>query len=198
MTIPGWFKLAYTAFVAVVLVLWLKHYGWRNLLWFSDIALIGAVPALWLESAPLAGVLAVLVLGPEIAWNVDFLLRLATRRRAIGLTEYMFEPERPLRLRLLSLFHVPLPLVVLWLLAAYGYAAPVALPGAVLLAAVVLPASRVLGSPAANINWSYGPARVQKRVAPVAYVALLFAGFVILVFIPTDLLLRRLFLPAPG
>lgn len=192
------FKLAYTAFVAVVLVLWLKHYGWRNLLWFSDIALIGAVPALWLESAPMASVLAVAVLGPEVAWNVDFLLRLLTRRRVIGLTEYMFEAARPLELRLLSLFHVPLPLVILWMLAAYGYTAAVALPGAVLLAAIVLPASRVFGSPEANINWSYGPARVQKRLAPVAYVALLFAGFVLVVFTPTHLLLLRWFATSPG
>lgn len=192
------FKLAYTAFVAVVLVLWLKHYGWRNLLWFSDIALIGAVPALWLESAPMASVLAVAVLGPEVAWNVDFLLRLLTRRRVIGLTEYMFEAARPLELRLLSLFHVPLPLVILWMLAAYGYTAAVALPGAVLLAAIVLPASRVFGSPEANINWSYGPARVQKRLAPVTYVALLFAGFVLVVFTPTHLLLLRWFATSPG
>ena len=42
-------KLAYTVFVVVVVEIWRRHYGWRNLLWFSDIALIGAVPALWLE-----------------------------------------------------------------------------------------------------------------------------------------------------
>ncbi len=195
--IPGWFKIAYSAFVLVVLVIWLRHYGWRNLLWFSDIALLGAVPALWLDSAPIASILAVAVLGPEVLWNLDFLLRLATGRRIIGLTEYMFERDRPLQLRLLSLFHVPLPLVLLWMLAAYGYAPVVALPGAVALAAVVLPASRVFGSPEANINWSYGPAFVQSRVAPVAYVALLFAGFVLLVFVPTHLLLLRLF-PAPA
>ena len=194
--IPVWFKLAYTTFVAVVLVVWLRHYGWRNLLWFSDVALLGLVPALWLEDAGIASILAVAVLGPELLWSLDFLVRLLTRRRAIGLTEYMFEKERPLVLRLLSLFHVPLPLVLLWTLQAWGYAAPVALPGAVVLAALVLPASRRFGSPAENINWSYGPARAQTRVSPVAYVALLFAGFVLVIFVPTDMLLRRLFAAA--
>lgn len=194
--IPVWFKLAYTAFVAVVLIVWLRHYGWRNLLWFSDVALLGIVPALWLESAAMAGILAVAVLGPELLWNLDLLVRLLTRRRAIGLTEYMFEQERPWVLRALSLFHVPLPLVLLWMLHAWGYAAAVALPGAVALAALVLPASRRFGSPAENINWSYGPARVQTRMSPVAYVALLFAGFVLLIFVPTDLLLRQLFAAA--
>jgi len=191
--IPLWFKLAYTAFVGVVLAFWLKHYGWRNLLWLSDIALIGAVAALWLESAPIASVLAVAVLGPELLWNLDFAFRLLSGYRGPGLTRYMFERGRPRVLRALSLFHVPLPAVLLWLLQAHGYAVAVALPGAVLLAALVLPASRVFGSPEANINWSYGPARVQTRMSPVAYVALLFAGFVLLIFVPTDWLLRRLF-----
>ena len=191
--IPLWFKIAYTIFVCVVLAFWLKHYGWRNLLWFSDIALIGAVPALWLESAPIASVLAVVVLGPELLWNLDFAFRLISGYRGPGLTSYMFERERPRVLRALSLFHVPLPAVLLWLLHAHGYAAAVALPGAVVLAALVLPASRFFGSAEANINWTWGLARVQSRVSPVAYVALLFAGFVLLVFTPTDWLLRRLF-----
>lgn len=191
--IPLWFKLAYTVFVAVVVVVWLRHYGWRNLLWFSDIALIGAVPALWFESGPLASILAVAVLGPELLWNLDFLLRLLARRRIIGLAEYMFEAERPRILRLLSLFHVPLPLLLVWMLLAYGYVPAVALPGAVLLAALVLPASRVFGSARENINWTYGPATAQRRVAPVAYMALLFASFVLLVFTPTDWLLRQAF-----
>jgi hypothetical protein len=194
--IPAWFKLAYSAFVLVILLVWLRHYGWRNLLWFSDIALLGAVPALWFDSAALAGVLAVAVLGPELLWNVDFLLRLVARRRIIGLTEYMFEADRPRILRLLSLFHVPLPLLLLWMVWDYGYASAVALPGAVLLAAVVLPASRVFGSARENINWTYGPARVQTRLTPVAYLALLFAGFVLIVFVPTHWALLRLFGPS--
>jgi hypothetical protein len=162
-------------------------------LWFSDIALIGAVPALWFENRALASILAVAVLGPELLWNLDFLFRLLLRRRVIGLTEYMFEADRPRILRLLSLFHVPLPLLLVWMVYAYGYASALALPGAVLLAAVVLPASRVFGSPEENINWTYGLASVQARLTPVAYMALLFAVFVLLVFTPTDWLLRWAF-----
>ena len=49
MAIPLWFKLAYTAFVLYIVVIWWRHYGWKNFLWFSDIAFIGAVPAMWLD-----------------------------------------------------------------------------------------------------------------------------------------------------
>jgi hypothetical protein len=187
------FKLLYTAFVLLVVAIWWRHYGWRNFLWFSDIAFIGAVPALWLESAGLASVLAVAVLLPELLWNVDFVARLLLRRRVTGLTDYMFEPQRPLLLRGLSLFHVPLPLVLLWLVAEYGYVGRVGLPGAVALAAVVLPWSRAVSTPERNINWTYGLGARRSALGPGAYVALLYAAFVVFVFIPTHCLLQALY-----
>lgn len=187
-------KLAYTAFVVVVVAIWLRHYGWRNLLWFSDIALIGAAPALWFESAALASVLAVAVLLPELLWNVDFGLRLLLRRRITGLTDYMFERERPALLRVVSaLFHVPLPVLLLWMLARYGYDGAAGLPGAVVLAAVVLPWSRAVGTPERNINWTYGLGAGRTTLPARRYVLQLFAGFVLLVFMPTHLALRALF-----
>ena len=188
-TIPLWFKLAYTAFVLCVMTVWWKNYGWKNFLWFSDIAFIGAVPALWLESSALASVLVVAVLLPELLWNVDFVARLLLRRRITGLTDYMFEAQRPRILRGLSLFHVPLPAVLLWMVAAYGYVPQVGLPGAIVLAAIVLPLSRWVSTPITNINWTYGLGRANVRLAGAAYVGLLFIGFVVLVFVPTDYLL---------
>ena len=191
MIIPLWFKLAYTAFVLYVMAVWWKHYGWKNFLWFSDIAFIGAVPAMWLESAALSSVLTVAVLVPELLWNVDYALRLLLRRRITGLTDYMFEPERPLLLRGLSLVHVPLPLVLLWLIAAYGYDASVGLTGALVLAAIVLPWSRIVSTSEKNINWTYGLGGWRVRWPGWLYVPVLFAGFVLFVFLPTDWILRR-------
>lgn len=188
--IPLAFKVLYTAFVLYVLVVWWWNYGWRNFLWFSDIALIGAVPALWLQSAAISSVLAVAVLLPELLWNLDFVARLLLRRRVTGLTDYMFESERPRLLRGLSLFHVPLPLVLLWLLAAHGYQPRVGLWGAIVLAIVVLPLSRVVSSPVQNINWTHGLGPGRTRLPAPLYVALQIAGFVLGVFLPTDWLLR--------
>jgi len=187
------FKLAYTAFVLMVCVTWWRHYTWRNFLWFSDIAFIGAVPALWLESAALASVLAVAVLLPEILWNVDLAGRLLLRRRITGLTDYMFEAERPRLLRALSLFHVPLPLVLLWMVREYGYDARTGLAGAVLLAAVVLPWSRTVGTPERNINWTHGLGAHRPALPAATYLALLYAAFVLLAFIPTHLVLAALY-----
>jgi hypothetical protein len=190
-TIPLWFKLAYTALVLYVMFVWWKNYGWTNFLWFSDIAFIGAVPAMWFESAAMASVLTVAVLLPELLWNVDYLLRILLRRRITGLTDYMFEPERPLLLRGLSLFHVPLPLVLLWMVAAYGYDAAVGLGGAVILAAIVLPWSRFVSTPDKNINWTYGLGARRVSWPGWAWVSVLFVAFVLFVFIPTDWALRH-------
>jgi hypothetical protein len=187
------FKIAYTAFVLLVAVIWWRHYSWRNFLWFSDIAFIGAVPALWLESSAIASVLAVAVLLPEVLWNLDFVARLLTRRRITGLTDYMFEPQRPKLLRGLSLFHVPLPLVLLWLVREYGYDASAGLAGAVLMAAVVLPWSRLVSTPERNINWTYGLGAHRPAWPAATYVTLLFVAFVALVFVPTHVLLQALF-----
>jgi hypothetical protein len=151
------------------------------------------VPALWLENSSLASVLAVAVLVPEILWNVDLAGRLLLRRRITGLTDYMFEPERPRLLRGLSLFHVPLPLVLIWMVHEYGYDARAGLPGAVVLAAVVLPWSRWVSPTEKNINWTHGLGSKATTLAPSIYLALLYAGFVLLIFIPTHLVLARFF-----
>jgi hypothetical protein len=48
--IPLWLKVAYTAFVAVLVPYYWHTYGPVNFLWFCDIALLVTLAALWLES----------------------------------------------------------------------------------------------------------------------------------------------------
>ena len=42
--IPVWLKIAYTAFAAAIVPVYARQYGWRNFLWFSDVALLATVP----------------------------------------------------------------------------------------------------------------------------------------------------------
>jgi hypothetical protein len=79
----------------------------------------------------------------------------------------------------------------------YGYDSRAGLAGAILLAAVVLPWSRAVSTPERNINWTYGLGAWRSPLAPVTYVAMLFAAFVLLVFIPTHYLLAALYGPQP-
>ena len=70
--IPLWLKITYTVFVCVLVPVYWRQYGPTNFLWFSDIALLALVPALWLESPLLVSMMALAVLVPELAWNIDY------------------------------------------------------------------------------------------------------------------------------
>jgi hypothetical protein len=59
----------------------------------------------------------------------------------------------------------------------------------------VLPWSRVASTPERNINWTHGLGPRPSKMKPALYVALLFAGFVLIVFLPTHWALQRLFMP---
>jgi hypothetical protein len=192
--LPLWVKLFNTAFACVLVPVYWAHYGPANFLWFSDIALFLAVAALWREDAFLASVAAVAVTPLELAWVVDFLLRLAGLP-GLGLASYMFEPERPLYLRGLSLFHLWLPFLLLWLVWRLGFdrRAWLVMTG---VACVVLPVCYFLTDPARNINWVFGPGQgAQTWMAPGLYLSALMLAFPLGVYLPTHLLLCLLFPP---
>jgi hypothetical protein len=87
---------------------------------------------------------------------------------------------------------VPLPLVLIWLVAAYGYPRE-ALVASVGISAVVLALSYLLSSEEKNINWVFGLGRVQHRLSQPVYLAVLYLGFIVVVFLPTHWLLLKLF-----
>jgi hypothetical protein len=192
--IPLWLKLSYTIFVAVTVAVYAAKYPLWNFLWFSDIALVVTVPALWLESSLLASMLLVGVLLPELFWNASFFWRLLAGKRLGGLTDYMFDRSKPLYLRAISLFHVFLPLLLLWMAARLGYDSR-ALIAQTALAFVVLPLTYLLVDPEVeNVNWVFGwGAKPQTRVPPLAYLGGIMVGSPIVVFLPTHLLLQALF-----
>ena len=191
--IPLWIKLAYTLYVVVTMAVYSTKYSRGNLLWFSDIALLVTVAALWFESPFLASMMTIGVLLPEVLWNMSFFGQLVTGKRISGLTDYMFDSRKPLYLRALSLFHVFLPVLLFWMVARLGYE-PAAVIAQTVLAWVVLPLCYWLTNPAENINWVFGFGnKPQKRMAPLAYLGLLMVGFPVLIYLPTHLLLRSLF-----
>jgi hypothetical protein len=193
--IPLWLKLSCTVFTAVTIVVHLKKYPLWNFLWFSDIALIATVPALWLESSLITSMMLVGVLLPEILWNGAFFARLATRKKLFGLTDYMFDPTQPKYLRGISLFfHVVLPFLLVWMATRLGYDSR-ALIAQTALAWVVLPLSYWFGDPKVeNLNWVFGwTAEAQTRIPPLAYLGVVMVGFPLLIYLPTHLVLLRMF-----
>ena len=191
--IPLWIKISYTLFVILTVAVYAVKYGFGNFLWFSDIALLAAVPALWFESSLIASMMTIGILLPELFWNVTYFGRLVTGRRLAGLTDYMFDAQKPLYLRALSLFHVFLPVLLLWMIARLGYAKD-AWIAQTALAWIVLPLTYWLTDPEKNINWVHGPGtEPQKRLPALVYLCLLMIGFSAFVYLPTHLLLQAFF-----
>src|SRR2546423_10095990 len=88
--IPLWLKIAYTLLICLIVPVYWREYGPANFLWFSDLALLLTLPALWFESRLLASMMAVSVLLLDLTWNVDFFTRLLTGAQLTPLSRYMF------------------------------------------------------------------------------------------------------------
>jgi hypothetical protein len=191
--IPLGLKIVYTLFVCALVPVYWRQYGRVNFLWFSDIALLALVPALWLENTLLVSMMAVSVVFFEALWNADFFLRLLTGKSLIGLSAYMFDPKIPLVIRGLSCFHIVLPLLLLWTLYRLGYDQR-AFIGQTVVALMVLPLSYVVSNPQENVNWVYGFGQnPQQILAPPLFVIFLMLLFPLVVYLPTHLLFARIF-----
>jgi hypothetical protein len=161
-----WLKILYTGFVVVLIPAYFWHYGPGNFLWLSDIALFAGLVALWLRVPLLAGMQAIAVLVPELTWNLDLLLRLTLDVRLLGMTDYMFMTSIPLFIRLLSLFHVWLPIVLVWMVWKFGYDRR-AFVWQTAAGTLTLVASYLFTSPDVNINVVHqvGPLRGLQSLA---------------------------------
>jgi hypothetical protein len=190
--IPLWFRIPYTLFVGVLVPVYVVQHGVANFLWFSNIALLATLAALWLGNRLLASMMAVGALLPEIGWNVLFWGRLLFGLDDLGTVAYMFDPAIPLWVRLFSLYHVALPAALLWIVLRAGYD-PRAFRWQTLLAWVVLPVSFLVSEPAGNINLVYGLLDAEGRptVAPPWPLLMVMTGLPIVVYLPTHLLLKR-------
>jgi hypothetical protein len=149
-------KLLATLFTAILIPVYWIHYGPQNFLWLSDIGLFLTVGGLWLESSLLISIAGVAILPLEITWMVDFILHMLTGNSPIGLTGYMFDSQLPLYLRGISLFHIALPIIWIYLLARWGYDSR-AWKYATILCIIIFTATYALNDPFENINLIFSP-----------------------------------------
>jgi hypothetical protein len=205
--IPLVAKVAITVFLAVLVPVYLHTYGSTNFLWFCDAALLLTAAGMWLESPLLISICAVGILLPQCLWLADFGVNLLGFH-FLNLTSYMFDPHLPLFTRGLSLFHGWLPFLLVWLLIRLGYDKR-ALFGWTALAATLLfvcyffmpPAGVRLADPNIPVNINYvdgfNNQQPQHWVNQNLYVVLLFGVLWLAAFLPTHLLLRKIFAVSP-
>jgi hypothetical protein len=205
--IPLPVKIAYTAFVALIVPYYWATYTPWNFLYFCDVALLLTLVAIWMENALLVSMSSVGILLPQALWVLDFLARALAGVHITGMTAYMFDPSLPLFVRGLSTFHGWLPFLLLYLLSRVGYDRRAYRAQAVLAVALLLvcfylapkpPPSTQFPSHAVNINYVYGmdDKRPQTLMAPELWLLLMIAVNVIALYVPTHLLLRRIYAPS--
>jgi len=184
-----WFSLLW-------MVVWLPAYfrvwGWANLLHLCDVAVILSFVGIWLANPLLLSSQAVNSLAAGFLWALDVGSRLTSGRFLIGGTEYMWDARFPLWVRLLSTFHIGLPLVLIWTLRWVGYDRR-AFGWQAAIAAFLLIVSRFLSADV-NMNYAYRDPLFHRSWGPApAHLAMIFIPLVALIYWPTHLLLRWLF-----
>jgi hypothetical protein len=191
--VPLGLKLTYTAFMVVLVPVYLHFYGPTNFLHFCDIALILTLTAIWPENALIISMCAVGIVIPQTVWVVDFLVNLGGFSLT-GMTDYMFQSNHSLFLRLLSLFHGWMPFLLVYLIWKIGYDRRALWPWTGLFWAVMLicfffmpPPTPDPGLTPVNINYVWGTRDTEAQTMLPAWLWLtsLMIGVPLFVFMPT-------------
>jgi hypothetical protein len=197
--VPIGLKIAYTAFMAVLIPVYLYDYGPTNFLYFCDVALLLTLIAIWPENALLISACTVGILVPQAVWVVDFLVR-STGYSLTGMTDYMFDGQHPLILRALSLFHGWLPFLLVYLVWKIGYDRRAFWTWTGLASVLLIvcfffmpPPTPSPGLTPVNINYVWGLRDTAAQTWVPAYIwfAALLIGLPLFAFAPTHFVLAR-------
>ena len=189
---PSWLKVTAMLFVCVFIPAHWHYSGPTNFLWLSDIGLFGTVLALLLGSRLLASMMLLATLLPDgVGWNLDFIVAGLTGWHPLNATVYMFDSQVPALIRCLSIFHLLVPALLVWMVHGLGYDRR-ALAAQSLLTSVLLPLTVLTTGPERNINWVYGPGEPQSFVPEWLYLLAMILGLPILFYLPVHWLLRKL------
>lgn len=196
-TFPRWARWGAVAWLAF----WFPVYWWAwgpaNFVHLCDIAVILTCIGLASNSALLISSQAVSSLVVDTMWALDVIWAVAFGRHVFGGTEYLFDAHYALWVRLLTLFHLVMPALLLWAVQRAGYdrrgwTLQSGIAAAAFIAARFTPA-------ALNINFAFRNPFFHRQLGPAPVhvaVSVLFMMFV--VYWPTHWALKILFPPRRG
>ena len=190
--LPTWLRIASLTWFLLWFPAYWRAWGPLNFLHLCDIAVIVGCIGFWADSALLISSQAVACVLVDVVWTLDAAGALFLGHHLIGGTEYLFDSKYPLWIRLLSLFHVVMPVLMIWAIRRVGYDkggyfVQVAIAFAIFLA------SR-LSSPAQNINYAFTDPFFHRALGPAPiHILLTFLFMALVVYLPTHLALKRIF-----
>jgi hypothetical protein len=180
----------------VWLVVWMPayavHWGWHNFFAFCDMAVILGCLGMAAQTSLLVSSQALPTVTVGFLWLADVVGALLFHRHVFGGTEYMFDGRVPLWVRLLSLFHLWLPVVFVAALRRLRFDRR-ALPLQAALTLVLVAVGRLIEGPAKNLNYAYRDPIFHRQLGPAAvHVVVLTIGVAVLIYLPSYFALRRL------
>jgi len=195
MRVPFWLKIGWTLWLIVWAPVYWRQYGAQNFLFFCDIGNVLIGIGLWLESPLIFSWAACGLLLFQSLYIVDFTGALLTGQHIIGGTEYMFDPHLSLWVRLLSLFHLVTPPLLLWAIWRFGYN-PSGWKLASLTTWIVVPIN-YFWRPEQDVNWARGLFFHEQHALPGwTYLGMYLVVVPLCVYYPTHIFLKRLFASA--
>ena len=190
--IPDWLRWLALVWLLVWFPVYWHTWGPANFLHLCDVAVILTCIGLWTSNALVLSSQAVSSVVIDTLWALDVAAWLLFRRHFVGGTEYLFDPTCPLWIRLLSLFHIIMPVILIWSLSRLGYDRR----GLRLQAAIALPviiASRFV-TPGKNLNFALVDPFFHRQLGPApVHLAATYLALVLAVYWPTHLVIARLY-----
>jgi hypothetical protein len=184
MRIPLWVKVLWTAWIVVWVPVYWRQYGLQNFLFFCDLGNVLIAAGLWLESPLIFSWQACGLLLFQTLFDIDLLGAVLSGRHFIGGSEYVFDVHIPLWIRLLSLFHVVTPPLLLWAIWRLGYDRR-GWKLQTVTAWIVIPIN-YFWRPELDVNWARGPFfREQHAVPGFLYVLIYLTVVPAVIYYPT-------------
>jgi hypothetical protein len=181
--------MVWSLWVLVWAPVYWRQYGAQNFLYFCDLGNVLIAAGLWLERPLLFSRQGTGLLLFQTLYTVDLAGAFATGRHLIGGSEFMFDAAIPLWVRLLSLFHVVTPPLLLRLIRRLGHDSR-GWKLATLMAWVVVPIC-YWWRPQFDVNWARGPCSHEQHVVPgLVYLVAYLIVAPLAVYWPTDLWLQ--------
>jgi hypothetical protein len=191
MKVPLWLKILWTVWLIAWIPIYWRQYGVQNFLFFCDIGNILVGVGLWLESSLIFSWQACGVLLFQTVYTIDLAGALLSGCHIIGGTEYMFDSGIPIFVRLLGLFHVVTPPLLLWAIFRLGYD-PRGWKLQTLTTWIVVPLN-YFWRPEHDVNWARGLFFREQHVGPGTVYLLGYLTIVpLLIYLPTHLFLTWL------
>jgi hypothetical protein len=187
---PAALRWGAVVWLAVWIPAYWRTWGAANFLHFCDITVVLTCAGLFFESTLLISSQAVASLLVDAVWIIDVFWKIVFGRYLIGGTEYMFDTHYALWVRLLSLFHIAMPVALLWAVRRSGYDRR----GWILQSAIALVAliAARFTNPALDVNYAFSDPFFHRQLGPAfTHILAVFGFMVFVVYLPTHFALMK-------